>query len=79
MSYLRKFPFDKIKIDLSFKGHEVAGHGYHHEVARPLKKKEGYVVITKTLLASTVCLQLFGITREVHERRLCEGAALSGA
>lgn len=30
------------------KGHEVAGHGYHHEVARLLKKEEENVVITKT-------------------------------
>ena len=31
------------------KGHELAGHGYHHEVARELKKEEEHEVIRKTI------------------------------
>ena len=30
------------------KGHEVAGHGYHHEVARNLSRKEEQAIISKT-------------------------------
>lgn len=33
---------------ISLKGHEVAGHGYHHEVARDLSKEEEREVIRRT-------------------------------
>lgn len=39
---------DAVKA-IAAKGHEVAGHGYHHEVARNLTKEEEREVIGKTL------------------------------